>query len=362
MIVEKWTPGSAPAWLGERSVISNSRFEISNYSVSLAPRRRRLAGTTKSGRKAGVVAAALSLALLCLWSPAARAQQGTSAAAASSAPTAQAKSSSAGRIEYAEFPSASLNRNVRYAVSLPPSYEQKTAQRYPVVIFLHGLNNDERSWEEHCMEGKLEALRAAGRVGDFIIAVPYGANSFYLNGKDGTRYEDAVVKDFIPFIDNRYRTLARPAGRVIAGISMGGYGALLIAFKHPELFAGVAAHSAALFDTLPASAGGDRAAGYRYNLAAKLFGDPPDAAYFQANNPLYLARANAAQFKRLKIYFDVGDADRYGFAAGNRQLDSILTTANVAHEYHLAPGGHGWAFLVERSEPALNFVWNALRP
>jgi len=291
--------------------------------------------------------------------------QGTSAVAPAAA-TAPAKNSAAiGRIEYAEFPSANLGRTVRYAVSLPPGYDQKTSQRYPVVIFLHGLNNDERSWEEHCMESKLEALRAAGRIGDFIIAVPYGANSFYLNGKDGTRYEDAVVKDFIPFIDGRYRTTAKPANRLIEGISMGGYGALLIAFKHPELFAGVAAHSAALFDTLPAAppatADGGRAASYRYALAVKLFGDPPDAAYFQANNPLALARANSARIKSLKIYFDVGDADRYGFAEGNQQLDAILTAAGIPHEYHLAPGGHGWAFLVDRSEPALTFVWNALR-
>ncbi|MCA1556675.1 MAG: hypothetical protein LC747_08310, partial [Acidobacteria bacterium] len=68
----------------------------------------------------------------------------------------------AGRVEYAEFPSASLKRNVRYAVSLPPSYDEKSSlKRYPLVIFLHGLNNDERDWESHCIETKLEALRAS---------------------------------------------------------------------------------------------------------------------------------------------------------------------------------------------------------
>ena len=311
-----------------------------------------------------VVASALLIAALSLPLSMTRAQQQGTSAITPAPTTAPIKNSAAGRIEYAEFSSASLGRPVRYAVSLPPGYDQKTSQRYPVVIFLHGLNNDERSWEEHCMEGKLEALRAANRIGDFIIAVPYGANSFYLNGKDGTRYEDAVVKDFIPFIDGKYRTTAKPASRLIEGISMGGFGALLIAFKHPELFAGVAAHSAALFDTLPAAppaTDGGRAASYRYALAVKLFGDPPDAAYFQANNPLSVARANAARLKRLKIYFDVGDTDRYGFAAGNQQLDTILTAASIPHEYHLAPGGHGWAFLVDRSEPALTFVWGVLR-
>jgi S-formylglutathione hydrolase FrmB len=157
--------------------------------------------------------------------------------------------------------------------------------------------------------------------------------------------------------------MAEPRHRLIEGISMGGYGALLIAFKHPELFTAVAAHSAALFDELPQAPTDptDRRGGYRYQLATKLFGTPPDPAYFQANNPLYLAKASADQIKHLKIYFDVGEQDRYGFDAGNRQLDAILTAAGVKHEYHLAPGGHGWTFLADRSEPALTFVWNAVR-
>lgn len=270
----------------------------------------------------------------------------------------------AGRIEYAEFPSASLKRNVRYAVSLPPSYDKKSSplERYPLVIFLHGLNNDERDWESRCIETKLEALRASAKVGEFIVAIPYGANSFYLNAQDGTRYEDAIVKDFLPFVDKTYRTIPAPRSRLIEGISMGGYGALLIAFKHPELFAGVAAHSAALFDELPQppKSPEDRGAKYRYDLATKLFGAPPDPAFFQANNPLHLARTNAAGIKRLKIYFDIGESDRYGFERGNQKLAATLKAAGVAHEYTLAPGGHGWSFLSERSEPAFTFIWNTL--
>ncbi|HEV2880241.1 MAG TPA: alpha/beta hydrolase-fold protein [Pyrinomonadaceae bacterium] len=328
---------------------------------------------SRNGRRRGGACGSLTLltcALLLLSSFACVAQvpqPATPAPTMTPGATAEKRSSGsnpfAGRIEYAEFPSPSLGRNVRYAVSLPPSYDKKGAQRYPLVIFLHGLNNDERDWESRCIETKLEALRAASKVGDFIVAIPYGANSFYLNAHDGTRYEDAIVKDFLPFVDKTYRTLASPRSRLIEGISMGGYGALLIAFKHPELFAGVAAHSAALFDELPQppKSPEDRGAKYRYDLATKLFGAPPDPAFFQANNPLHLARTNAAAIKRLKIYFDIGESDRYGFERGNAQLSAVLKAAGVAHEYTLAPGAHGWSFLSERSEPAFTFVWNTVR-
>jgi S-formylglutathione hydrolase len=316
------------------------------------------AGLSIKRRRAAARAAFVVLLVACLtWSCAAsvrRAQQTQTTPAAAS--------SSKGRVEYTEFESASLGQKVRCAISLPASYDAKKQQRYPVVVFLHGLNNDERSWESEGMQARLEELRAAGKVGEFIVAMPFGANSFYLNAKDGARYEDAIVKDFLPFVDKNYRTLAKPSARVIEGISMGGYGALLIAFKHPELFAGVAAHSAALFDELPAPPADqtDRRAGYRYMLATKLFGTPPDMSYFQATNPLALARANAAQLKRLKIYFDVGDHDRYGFQGGNQKLDAALTEAGVKHEYTLAPGDHGWSFLNARGEQALAFVWGAL--
>ncbi len=312
-------------------------------------------------------AAACALALMAA-TAAAVAWQGLAAAVRQtpSAPQSAAQTNTpagAGRIEYTEFPSASLGRSVRCAISLPAAYEQKPKERYPLVVFLHGLNNDERDWEKEGLEAKLAALRASGKVGDFIVAMPYGANSFYINGKDGTRYEDAIVKDFLPFVESKYRTLATPRHRLIEGLSMGGYGALLIAFKHPEMFAGVAAHSAALFNELPQppAAPTDRYGNYRYQLATKLFGAPPDADYFQANNPLNLAKLNAAKLKSLKIYFDVGEQDRYGFDAGNRELDALLTAAGVKHEYHLAPGGHGWTFLSDHSEQAFTFVWNAVR-
>ena len=269
----------------------------------------------------------------------------------------------AGRVAYGTFRSESLGSDVRYAVSLPPSYDREPSRRYPVVIFLHGLFNDERDWEKRGVEARLAQARAAGSAGEFIVAMPFGANSFYLNGKDGTRYEDAVVKDFIPFVDKTFRTTGDARHRAIQGISMGGFGALVIAFKHPDLFTAVAAHSSAVFDALPTppSSPSDQRGAYRYQIASRIFGAPPDAEFFAANNPLGVGAANASRIRSLKIYFDVGTEDRYGFVTGNQRLHEVLEKAQVPHEYHAVPGDHGWTFLLDRAEPAFRFLWSAIK-
>src|SRR5262249_30343184 len=142
-------------------------------------------------------------------------------------------------------------KDVPYSVYLPPSYDSKADARYPLVVFLHGLFEDEKHWTAR---GKgLEVLRekiADKSIGEMIVAVPNADRGFgfYTNAKDGgAKFEDMVVKDFIPFLDSHYRTLAQARSRVLLGTSMGGYGALKIAFKNPELVCAVATHSPALF-------------------------------------------------------------------------------------------------------------------
>ena len=86
-----------------------------------------------------------------------------------------------------------------------------------------------------------------GELKDFLIATPDGGASFYINSKDGKdRYEDFLLQEFFPFIEKRYRVEPGRGHRAIAGISMGGYGALHLAFRHPQLFVSTSAHSAAL--------------------------------------------------------------------------------------------------------------------
>jgi S-formylglutathione hydrolase FrmB len=274
----------------------------------------------------------------------------------------QNPAAAATQLEYGSIQSASLGRELKYGVLLPPSYAADPKRRYPVLYFLHGMNGNEREFERRGVAGAVNKLRADGKVGEMIIVTPAGENSFYMNAKNGVRYEDAIVKDLIPHIEKSYRVMGTPRNRAIQGISMGGFGATMIAFKHPEMFSSVTAHSAALFAELPKPTGSDRRSLFVARLVGNIFGDPPDDAFFRSNNPIHLVEANASAIKKagLKIYFDVGDQDRYGFQDSNKILDERATRAGVPHEFHVFPGGHGWEYMISVAEHSYSFLWKNL--
>src|SRR5262245_28395858 len=103
------------------------------------------------------------------------------------------------RVQYKTYPSALLKLDMRYGVYLPPSYEKST-RKYPVLYFLHGLNENEMRWSTRGeTDLLLDRMVAEGKIGEFIVAVPFGANSFYTNVRSGGEpWEDAIVKEFIP--------------------------------------------------------------------------------------------------------------------------------------------------------------------
>jgi S-formylglutathione hydrolase FrmB len=262
-------------------------------------------------------------------------------------------------VQYSSLQSAALGRELKFAVQLPPSYERDTKRHYPVLYFLHGMNGNEREFERRGVAAAVAKMRGEGKIGEFIIVAPAGENSFYLNAKNGVRYEDAIIKDLIPHVEKTYRTINTRDGRAIQGLSMGGYGALMLAFKHPEMFSSVTAHSSALFVELPDTSGTDRRAQFLSRLIGNMYGNPPDVEYFKANNPINLSETNAAAIKKsgLKIYFDVGEQDRYGFQPSNKTLDELLTKSGVAHEFHMFPGGHGWEYMMSVADNSYGFLW-----
>ena len=261
----------------------------------------------------------------------------------------------AGRAECVSLSSKILGHAVPYCVLLPPSYDTQKAAHYPVLYFLHGLGENEQILIDGGGMNLVEDLREQNQLGEFLIVTPAGGRSFYINSHDGrVRYEDFLVQEFLPYIERRYHVRAGRQYRGIAGVSMGGYGALRLAFRHPELFGSASAHSAALVEKLPNFA---KANGQQTVLAQVLgsaFGSPPDLAFWERNSPFTLAR-NVSRRAGPKIYFDCGTEDDFGFNAGAKAFHELLQSRGIPHEFHLYPGGHDWKYVAEHFAASLQF-------
>ena len=257
-----------------------------------------------------------------------------------------------GRVECNSVPSKILARSVPYCVVLPASFDADKTKRFPILYELHGLGDNEQFFVHSGLWNLVEDQRERGELKEFLIATPAGGASFYINSKDGrVRYEDFLLREFFPFIEKKYRASPGRTNRAISGVSMGGYGALHLAFRHPQLFSSVSAHSAALIEKLPAFVSTPQSP--RSRILGGVFGIPPDIAFWNANSPLTLARS--ANLAGLKIYFDCGDQDDYGFDGGATALDKILTARKIAHEFHIYPGRHDPGYFAAHIPASLAF-------
>jgi len=261
---------------------------------------------------------------------------------------------STGRVECNSLPSKILSRSVPYCIVLPPNFDTDKTKHFPILYSLHGLGDNEQFFVHSGAWNLVEDLREKGELTNFLIATPDGGAGFYINSKDGrNRYEDFLLQEFFPFIEKRYRVAPGRANRAISGVSMGGYGALHLAFRHPQLFSAVSAHSAALIEKLPGFLGAAPSTSPRARVFGGVFGNPPDPIFWDQNSPLVLART--ANLAGLHIYFDCGDNDDYGFNAGATALDKILTSRRIPHEFHLYPGRHDPAYFAEHLPASLQF-------
>jgi S-formylglutathione hydrolase FrmB len=258
------------------------------------------------------------------------------------------------RIECKPLPSRILGHPVNYCAVLPPSYDSDKARKFPVLYFFHGLGDNEQMFVHGGAFNLVQDLWERKEIGEFLIVTPEAGATFYINSHSGkVRYEDFLVQEFLPAIESRYRINPGRANRGVSGVSMGGYGALHLGFRHPELFTAVSAHSPALIDRIPAVASPSAGSGMRSRVLGETFGSPPDPAFWQRNSPATLART--ANLSGLKIYFDCGEQDDYGFEEGAKSLDKILGSRHTAHEAHIYPGRHDWQYFAEHLPASLQF-------
>jgi S-formylglutathione hydrolase FrmB len=271
-------------------------------------------------------------------------------------------------VEFKSFDSEALSAPERYSVFLPPSFSKDPARTYPVIYFLHGLNNDETSWTVDrygSIQNTLDQMIAAKKIPELIMVHPRGDSSFYCNYMDGARrYEDLITQELVGYMEKNYRAAKGRENRAIAGTSMGGYGALKIAMKYPERYAAVAGQSPILFPganplALSEEAKSSRFYSFFINMLKPIFGDPVRQDLWDANNPLVLAKNR--KLDSLKIYFGYGTDDRYipmtHLDEGSKALDQILTEALIPHTFRIHPGEpHGWALVAAHLDETLPFL------
>ncbi len=234
-------------------------------------------------------------------------------------------------VEQHSFFSEALQRQMPYEVVLPAGYASGQ-QRYPALYLLHGWQGDETNWV------KLTHLVELAARYPLIIVTPQAANSWYVNSatNPADRYADYIVNDLIAEIDGHYRTIASSHQRAIAGLSMGGYGAVLLSLRHPDLFSFTASISGA-FD---GPSGAEQVMPQLKASTDQAFG-PPESPTRKENDldPL-IAVADPA--KTPYMLLECGTADP--FLPSDRHVIEELWSRGISYEYHELPGAHTWTF------------------
>lgn len=240
-----------------------------------------------------------------------------------------------------------------YSIYLPDGYE-KSNERYPVLYLLHGAYGTDNAWvreKSGNMQVITDAEIAAGRAKKMIVVMPdargtgeknAGKNMGYFN-VEGWPYQDFFFKEFIPYIDQKYRTIASKEGRAIAGLSMGGGGAFVYAQRHPEIF-GAAYSTSGLLDhryrpTIPSNYN----IGWLWSVA-------------QTSPVEYLRNATNEQIEKLRSVrwmLDCGDDDR--IISTNLEFFIEMRREKVPVEFRVRNGKHNWAFWRESLPLILNF-------
>lgn len=227
------------------------------------------------------------------------------------------------------FSSAALKRSIPYRVIVPDNYAA-TSTRYPVLYLLHGHGGMFTNWTDRTTV----ADDAAGHP--LIIVMPSGENSWYVDGANGQAWESFLTKDLIEEIDSHYRTLPSRESRMIAGLSMGGYGAVKAGLSHPELYAFVGSFSGAFDITRP----GDVFHGESKPDVMSVFG--PIGSSVRSANDIYALSARASTSASPYFWIACGTSDPW--LEPNRELVRTLNARGLAYEYHERPGGHEWGF------------------
>jgi S-formylglutathione hydrolase FrmB len=215
-------------------------------------------------------------------------------------------------VEGLSMSSELLSQEVKYSIILPEDY-YTTKKSYPVVYLLHGLGDNESSWLEYGQVSQVvDPAVKKKEIIPMIYVMPQGYSNYYVNDYAGKfMYEDMFIKELVPFIDKHYRTVGDKNHRATLGYSMGGFGALVLPLRNPEVFTvsvplSISVRSDAQYITEDAS-GWDEQWGRLFG-AVGTTGEARLTDYYKQHSPFHiLAQQDLSRLKNLKLFIDNGD-------------------------------------------------------
>ena len=266
--------------------------------------------------------------------------------------TVQAQKSS---VETVQFQSKLVNATLPYNVVLPPDYRTSSTTRYPVLYLLHGLTGHYSDW--------LTKTNVADYAAQYrmIVVMPEGKDGWYTDSATvpNDKYESYILKELLPDVEKRYRTIETRFGRGVAGLSMGGYGALKFGLKSPGTFA----FAASLSGALAAASWTEKDLkdpGAARDSVLSVFG-PAGSETRKANDIFEIVRSMTPN--RIAglpyFYLDCGTEDR--LINDNRQFTALLGEKKIPHEYRELPGDHNWAYWDQQVQEVLKIAAQKMR-
>jgi S-formylglutathione hydrolase FrmB len=240
-----------------------------------------------------------------------------------------------------ELKSALLGRNINYRILYPVKYyaQEKRDTRFPVLYLLHGLSGHSSNW----LEKTRVALYATHY--DLFIVMVEGEDGWYTDSATvpADKFESYILSELIPDVEKRFRVSTAREGRAIAGLSMGGYGAIKFGLKHPEMFALTASMSGAFGAASWTEKDLKNFSPVIRDTLIKTFG-PTNSPTREANDVFKLAREVASKKTAPLPYFYIDCGTQDSFFSNNRDFTNLLVELKIPHEYRQLPGTHAWTY------------------
>ncbi len=244
--------------------------------------------------------------------------------------------------------SSGLPVPVRVLVMTPPSYAVSPERRFPVLYFLHDGGGSEEAFFREGLADALDGGMRDGSIPEMIVVSPRGNGTWFVDAPRESygapsAYATFLTHDLVPFVDAHYRTVAARGGRLAAGISMGGYGALRWALAEPELFSAAGGLSPAIQQMCwPAV----QAMPFFIRPALeRAFGNDPVRNVLRRNDLYSMLLDDPSLAERAPfLLVRCGTEDKWRLAEITSFFDKYLNAMGVAHEVVLEPGVHDWPY------------------